>query len=351
MTHFSVRSESFPLAQTFTISRGAKTTADVVVVELSRDGCVGRGECVPYPRYNESVAGTIDALESLRPQVEAGLDGSTTRLSGSAELTVEASPKSELAEVRAALQRTLPPGAARNALDCALWDLEAKISDRPAYELAGLATPRPISTAYTLSLDDPETMGRAAAQHADRPLLKIKLAGRDDLDRVAAIRANAPDSTLIVDANEGWSADQVEPLSAELARLGVALIEQPLPADQDALLAELEHPVPFCADESCHTAADLAELAARYECVNLKLDKTGGFSEGLRLAAEARACGLDLMVGCMIATSLAMAPAVLLAQQARFVDLDGPLLLQKDRERGLRYEGSLLHPPHPQLWG
>lgn len=334
MTRFSIRSESFPLAQTFTISRGAKTTADVVVVELSRDGRVGRGECVPYPRYNESVAGTIDALESLRPQVEADLDGST-----------------ELAEVRAALQRALPPGAARNALDCALWDLEAKLSGRPVYELAGLATPRPISTAYTLSLDDPETMGRAAAQHADRPLLKIKLAGRDDLDRVAAIRANAPDSTLIVDANEGWSADQVEPLSAALARLGVALIEQPLPAAQDALLAEFEHPVPFCADESCHTAADLAELAARYECVNLKLDKTGGFSEGLRLAAEARACGLDLMVGCMIATSLAMAPAVLLAQQALFVDLDGPLLLQKDREHGLRYEGSLLHPPHPQLWG
>ncbi|MXW79796.1 MAG: dipeptide epimerase [Gemmatimonadetes bacterium] len=334
MTHFSVRSESFPLAQTFTISRGAKTTAVVVVVELSRDGCIGRGECVPYPRYNESMAGTIDALESLRPQVEAGLDGST-----------------ELAEVRAALQRALPPGAARNALDCALWDLEAKLSGRPAYELAGLAVPRPISTAYTLSLDDPETMGRAAAQHADRPLLKIKLAGRDDLDRVAAIRANAPDSTLIVDANEGWSADQVEPLSAALARLGVALIEQPLPADQDALLAKFEHPVPFCADESCHTADDLAELAARYEYVNLKLDKTGGFSEGLRLAAEARACGLDLMVGCMIATSLSMAPAVLLAQQARFVDLDGPLLLQKDREHGLRYEGSLLHPPHPQLWG
>ena len=326
MTRFSVRSESFPLAQTFTISRGAKTTADVVVVELSRDGCVGRGECVPYPRYNESVAGTIDALESLRPQVEAGLDQAT-------------------------LQRALPPGAARNALDCALWDLKAKLSGRPVYELAGLAAPRPISTAYTLSLDDPETMGRAAAQHADRPLLKIKLAGRDDLDRVAAIRANAPASTLIVDANEGWSADQVEPLSAELARLGVALIEQPLPAAQDALLAEFEHPVPFCADESCHTADDLAELASRYECVNLKLDKTGGFSEGLRLAAEARACGLDLMVGCMIATSLAMAPTVLLAQQARFVDLDGPLLLQKDRERGLRYEGSLLHPPRPQLWG
>ena len=339
MTRFSVRSESFPLAQTFTISRGAKTTADVVVVELSRDGCVGRGECVPYPRYNESVAGTIDALESLRPQVEAELDGSTER------------SRRSLAEVRTALQRALPPGAARNALDCALWDLEAKLSGRPVYELAGLAAPRPIATAYTLSLDDPEVMGRAAAQHAGRPLLKIKLAGRDDLDRVAAIRANAPASTLIVDANEGWSADQVEPLSAELARLGVALIEQPLPAAQDALLAEFEHPVPFCADESCHTAADLAELAARYECVNLKLDKTGGFSEGLRLAAEARTCGLDLMVGCMIATSLAMAPAVLLAQQARFVDLDGPLLLQKDRERGLHYEGSLLHPPHPQLWG
>ena len=342
MTRFSVLSESFALAQTFTISRGAKTTADVVVVELSCDGRVGRGECVPYPRYNESVAGTIDALESLRPQVEAGLDGSTETSASSVE---------SLAEIRATLQRALPPGAARNALDCALWDLEAKLSGRPVYELAGLAAPHPISTAYTLSLDAPEVMGRAAAQHADRPLLKIKLAGCDDLDRVAAIRANAPDSTLIVDANEGWSADQVEPLSAELARLGVALIEQPLPADQDALLAEFEHPVPFCADESCHTAADLAELAARYECVNLKLDKTGGFSEGLRLAAEARAYGLDLMVGCMIATSLAMAPAVLLAQQACFVDLDGPLLLQKDREHGLRYEGSLLHPPHPQLWG
>lgn len=326
MTRFSVRSESFPLAQPFAIARGAKTTAVVVVVELRRDGWVGRGECLPYPRYGESVAGTISALESLRPQVEAGLD-------------------------QAALQRALPPGAARNALDCALWDLEAKLSGSPAYQLAGLVAPRPVSTAYTLSLDDPAAMGRAAALHANRPLLKVKLAGRDDLDRVAAIRANAPDATLIVDANEGWAADQVEPLSAALARLGVALIEQPLPADQDALLAEFEHPVPFCADESCHTAADLPELASRYECVNLKLDKTGGFSEALRLAAEARACGLDLMVGCMVATSLAMAPAVLLAQRARFVDLDGPLLLQKDREHGLRYAGSLLHPPDSQLWG
>ena len=326
MTRFSVRSECFPLAQPFTISRGVKTAAAVVVVELSRDGCVGRGECVPYPRYRESVAGTISALESLRPQVEVGLD-------------------------RAALQRALPPGAARNALDCALWDLEAKLSGRPAYQRAGLVAPRPVATAYTLSLDDPEAMGRAAALHANRPLLKVKLAGRDDLDRVAAIRANAPNSILIVDANEGWSADQVEPLATALARLGVALIEQPVPADQDALLAEFEHPVPFCADESCHTTADLPELASRYECVNLKLDKTGGFSEALRLAAAACACGLDLMVGCMVATSLAMAPAVLLAQRARFVDLDGPLLLQKDREHGLRYEGSLLHPPHPQLWG
>jgi len=326
VTRFSIRGERFPLAQTFTISRGAKTSADVVVVELSRDGCVGRGECLPYPRYNESMAATIDVLESLRPQVEAGLDW-------------------------AALQHPLPPGAARNALDCALWDMEAKLSGRPVYELAGLTAPRPVATAYTLSLDDPETMGRAAAQHADRPLLKIKLAGHDDLDRVAAIRANAPDSTLIVDANEGWSAAQVEPLSTALARLGVALIEQPLPAAQDSLLAEFEHPVPYCADESCHTAADLADLASRYECVNLKLDKTGGFSEGLRLATEARTYGLELMVGCMIATSLAMAPAILLAQQARFVDLDGPLLLQKDREHGLRYEGSLLHLPHPQLWG
>lgn len=326
MTRFSVRSESFPLAQVFTISRGSKTTADVVVVELERDGHTGRGESVPYPRYKESVAGTLAALEALRPQITAGLNRET-------------------------LQNTLPPGAARNALDCALWDLEAKRTGRPVHQLCNLPAPHPINTAYTLSLDTPEAMGQAAATNADRPLLKIKLAGTDDLDRVTAIRQNAPNSTLIVDANEGWTPDQVEPLSTALAQHGVALIEQPLPAGADALLSELSHPVPLCADESCHTTADLEALATRYDCVNLKLDKTGGLTEALQLATKVQELGLDLMVGCMVATSLAMAPATLLAPQARFVDLDGPLLLKQDRDHGLHYEGSLLHPPLPQLWG
>ena len=323
---FAARGESFPLAQVFTISRGAKTSADVVVVELDRGGIIGRGESVPYPRYDESVPGTLAELAAIKPQIEAGLN-------------------------RQQLQDLLPPGAARNALDCALWDLEAKASGRPVHQLAGLAAPQPIDTAFTLSLDTPEAMGQAAAQNAHRPLLKIKLAGADDLDRVTAIRQNAPDSTLIVDANEGWSPDQVEPLSAALAEQGVALVEQPLPAGEDTLLAELAHPVPLCADESCHTAADLDALADRYDCVNLKLDKTGGLTEGLKVAARAKERGLDLMVGCMVATSLAMAPAVLLAAQARFIDLDGPLLLKQDRADGLRYAGSRLHPPDPHLWG
>lgn len=326
MTRLEIVGEHFALAQTFTISRGSKTSADPIVVTLHRDGCVGRGEAVPYPRYNETVAGAIETIEALRPQIEADLD-------------------------REALQDTMPPGAARNALDCALWDLEAKLSGLPVYELAGLAPPHPLATAYTLSLDTPEAMGHSASQNAERPLLKIKLAGEGDIERIAAIRENAPDSTLIVDANEGWSAEQIEPFSVALARYGVALIEQPLPAGQDAILSELEHPVPLCADESCHIAADLGQLVKRYECVNLKLDKSGGLSEALRLAARARELGLDLMVGCMVATSLAMAPAVLLAPQARFVDLDGPLLLKQDREHGLRYDGSLLHPPDPELWG
>ena len=327
MTRLALSGESFPLAQTFTISRGSKTTAEVFVVELHRDGHIGRGESVPYPRYNETIAGASAAIEALRPQIESN--------------TLD----------RATLQNTLPPGAARNALDCALWDLEAKSNDTPVYQLAGLAAPQPVTTAYTLSLDTPEAMGQAAAANADRPLLKIKLSGQEDLDRIGAIRQNAPDATLIVDANEGWSADQVKPLSAELAQHGVALIEQPLPAGQDALLAELEHPVPLCADESCHTATDLEALASRYECVNLKLDKTGGLTEALLLANKAKDLGLDLMVGCMVATSLAMAPATLLAPQARYVDLDGPLLLKHDRDHGLHYNGSLMHPPHPDLWG
>jgi L-alanine-DL-glutamate epimerase-like enolase superfamily enzyme len=328
VTRLALYGESFPLAQTFTISRGSKTTAEVFVVELSRDGHTGRGESVPYPRYDETIVGATAAIEALRPRIEAG--------------TLN----------RASLQDALSPGAARNALDCALWDLEAKLSGQPVHQLAGLCTPHSVTTAYTLSLAAPEAMGQAAAVNADRPLLKIKLGGDgSDLDRIEAIRANAPDATLIVDANEGWSAPQVEPLSAELAQRGVALIEQPLPAGQDALLAELEHPVPLCADESCHTTSDLEALATRYECVNLKLDKTGGLTEALLLVTKAKDLGLELMVGCMVATSLAMAPAALLAPQARYVDLDGPLLLKQDREHGLHYDGSLLHPPQTDLWG
>jgi L-alanine-DL-glutamate epimerase-like enolase superfamily enzyme len=328
VTRLALYGESFPLAQTFTISRGSKTTAEVFVVELSRDGHTGRGESVPYPRYDETIVGATAAIEALRPRIEAG--------------TLN----------RASLQDALSPGAARNALDCALWDLEAKLSGQPVHQLAGLCTPHSVTTAYTLSLAAPEAMGQAAAVNADRPLLKIKLGGDgSDLDRIEAIRANAPDATLIVDANEGWSAPQVEPLSAELAQRGVALIEQPLPAGQDALLAELEHPVPLCADESCHTTSDLEALATRYECVNLKLDKTGGLTEALLLVTKAKELGLELMVGCMVATSLAMAPAALLAPQARYVDLDGPLLLKQDREHGLHYDGSLLHPPQTDLWG
>jgi len=328
VTRLALYGESFPLAQTFTISRGSKTTAEVFVVELSRDGHTGRGESVPYPRYDETIVGATAAIEALRPRIEAG--------------TLN----------RASLQDALSPGAARNALDCALWDLEAKLSGQPVHQLAGLCTPHSVTTAYTLSLAAPEAMGQAAAVNADRPLLKIKLGGDgSDLDRIEAIRANAPDATLIVDANEGWSAPQVEPLSAELAQRGVARIEQPLPAGQDAVLAELEHPVPLCADESCHTTSDLEALATRYECVNLKLDKTGGLTEALLLVTKAKELGLELMVGCMVATSLAMAPAALLAPQARYVDLDGPLLLKQDREHGLHYDGSLLHPPQTDLWG
>lgn len=326
MAQLSVRTESWPFAGTFTISRGSRTTSEVVVAELKRDGLCGRGECVPYPRYGESVSQVMEQIQNLTAAVAAGLQ-------------------------REDLKKALQPGAARNALDCAFWDLQAKSSGRPVWQLAGLDAPRPLTTAYTLSLDAPEKMGQAARRNAHRPLLKIKLAGEGDVERVAAIRANAPDATLIVDANEGWTADLVEPFSAELAQWGVAMIEQPLPAAEDAVLAEVEHPIPLCADESCHTSSDVDALASRYEMINIKLDKTGGLSEALALRQKALAAGVDFMVGCMVGTSLAMAPAALLAQGACYVDLDGPLLLARDREQGLTYEGSLLHPPKPELWG
>jgi L-alanine-DL-glutamate epimerase-like enolase superfamily enzyme len=325
MRQLTVRAESWPIAGTFTISRGSKTAADVVVAEV-RDGAhVGRGECVPYPRYDETIAGAIAAIEALRPELERGLD-------------------------RASLQTVMKAGAARNAVDCALWDLEAKRAGRPVWQLAGLAPPRAATTAYTLSLGSVESMAAAARASADRPLLKLKLSGPGDLDRVRAVHENAPRARLIVDANEAWTPEIYTALAPQLAPLGVELIEQPLPAGADAALAG-SRAVPVCADESLHDRAGLDALVGRYDAVNIKLDKAGGLTEGLDLARAAKAAGLRVMVGCMVGTSLAMAPAVLLAQQAAFVDLDGPLLLARDREPGLRYDGSRLYPPDAGLWG
>jgi L-alanine-DL-glutamate epimerase-like enolase superfamily enzyme len=325
MPTLSVRIERFPIAGAFTIARGTKTEAVVVVAELADGTVTGRGECVPYARYNETVDGVAGLIGSLAPDIAAGLD-------------------------RASLQERLPPGAARNALDCAFWDFEAKRAGRRAFELAGLPAPMPVTTAYTISLGTPEAMAEAAAA-AGRPLLKLKLGSEGDADRLAAIRAAVPESELIVDANEGWTAANLEANLAACASSGVTLVEQPLPAADDELLERIIRPVPVCADESAHGLESLAHLAGRYDAINIKLDKTGGLTEALALAEAARAAGLDIMVGCMVATSLAMAPAMLLAAAARYVDLDGPLLLARDREPALHYEGSLVYPPKPELWG
>src|SRR5579872_264180 len=322
----SISRRSWPLAQPFAISRGSRTTAEVVVAEVSDGEFRGRGECVPYPRYGESVDSVVAALESMKSAVFSGLD-------------------------RHELQRAMPPGAARNALDCAFCDLDAKRNDCRAADLAGIGPLKPLVTAYTLSLGTPERMGEAATAHRHRPLLKLKLTGDGDLERVEAVRRGAPASRLIVDANEGWTPRHFADLTRALARLGVELIEQPLPAGDDGALAELPHPVPVCADESCHTAEDLDRLVGRYDSVNIKLDKTGGLTEALALAQAAKERGFAIMVGCMIGTSLAMAPAVLVGQQASVVDLDAPLLLASDRQPGLRYDGSTLYPPEPALWG
>jgi L-alanine-DL-glutamate epimerase-like enolase superfamily enzyme len=322
----SVRSERWPIAGAFTISRGSKTEAEVVVAELT-DGTVrGRGECTPYPRYGETVAGVTSTIAALTDDIRNGLD-------------------------RTALQRALQAGAARNALDCAFIDLEAKRANRPAHELLGAAAPRPRITAYTISLGDPDAMAAAAARASGRPLLKIKLGGSDDPARIAAVRKAAPDAELIVDANEGWRTDTLAANFAACAAAGVTLIEQPLPAADDTALARIARPVPVCADESIHDRATLATLVGKYDAVNIKLDKAGGLTEALALAAEARRLGFDLMIGCMIATSLAIAPALLVAPQARVIDLDGPLLLAHDRLDGLRYDGSLVHPASRALWG
>lgn len=322
----AVARERWPLRAAFTISRGTKTASEVVVARVREGEHEGRGECLPYARYGETSEGVAAAIEALAPAVREGMG-------------------------RAELQHALPAGAVRNALDCALWDLECKAGGARAWEIAGLAAPGPLDTAYTLSLDAPESMRRAAACHAERPLLKLKLGGPGDLDRVAAVREGAPAARIIVDANEGWTASDYRALAPALERLGVSMIEQPLPAGEDEELARLERPVPVCADESCHDRETLDSLAGRYDVVNIKLDKTGGLTEALALREAARDRGFDIMVGCMIATSLSMAPALLVADGAAFVDLDGPLLLAEDRAHGLRYEGALVHPPEPALWG
>ena len=322
----SVRIERWPLAGVFAISRGSKSEAVVVVAELSDGTHRGRGESVPYARYSETPDGIVAAIEAVRPVLRRGLG-------------------------RAGLQRAIPAGAARNALDCAYWDVNAKRAGRRVHELAGLGVPGPLTTAYTISLGSAAAMAAAAEQAAWRPLLKVKLGGDDDGTRIGAVRRAAPRAQLIVDANEGWNLDNFEANLAACADAGVTLIEQPLPEGRDEALARIKRPVPVCADESVHDRASLDALTGKYDVVNIKLDKAGGLTEALALAAEAERRGFAVMVGCMVATSLAMAPAMLVAQRARWVDLDGPLLLASDRADGLRYEGSLVYPPDPVLWG
>ena len=323
----SVRVERWPIAGAFTISRGAKTEAVVVIAELADgDGHRGRGECAPYARYGETVDGVAAAIAAMAGPIAAGLD-------------------------REQLQAAMPPGAARNALDCAFWDLAAKRTAQPVHTLLGLAAPGPLTTTYTISLATPQAMAQSAAKAADRPLLKVKLGGADDPARIAAVRRAAPRAELIVDANEGWSAVDLAQNLAACAQAGVTLVEQPLPAGRDDVLARVARPIPVCADESVHASASLAALAGKYDAVNIKLDKAGGLTEALAMAREAERLGFSLMVGCMVATSLAMAPAMLVAQRARVVDLDGALLLARDRPDGLIYEGSRVHPPTRALWG
>ncbi|MBY6067757.1 dipeptide epimerase [Leisingera aquaemixtae] len=320
--NITVTPDVFKLAQVFTISRGSRTEAKVLTVRVEKDGVTGWGECVPYARYNET-------LDSVTAEIE-GLPADFTREE---------------------LQALLPAGAARNAVDCALWDLEAKQAGKRVWELAGLPEPGPEITAYTLSLDTPEKMQAQAAENAHRPLLKIKLGTPDDMPRLEAVRAGAPDAKIIIDANEGWSAEVYAELAPHLVRLGVELVEQPLPAGEDAALIGMERPVPVCADESCHDRESLPKLKGKYDVVNIKLDKTGGLTEALKLREQALAEGYQVMVGCMVGSSLAMAPATLVAQGAAVTDLDGPLLLAEDREEPLTFDADGVHPPVAALWG
>lgn len=317
----SARIEKWPIAGAFTIARGSKTEAVAVVAEVSDGQITGRGECVPYARYGETPDGVLAQIRAA-----------------------SATTCAELAQI-------LPPGAARNALDCALWDFEAKSSDRSAASLAGLPPLKPVLTAYTLSLDTPDAMAGKAAAARGFPLLKLKLGADGDAERLAAIREARPDARLIVDANEGWRADTIADLLLHCAEAGVEVVEQPLPVGEDAILGDIHRLVPICADESAHTAADIPRLIGLYDAVNIKLDKAGGLTEALAMAKAARAAGLKIMTGCMVSTSLAMAPAMLLAQDADWVDLDGPLLLAQDRAPGLSYAGPFIRPPSSALWG
>lgn len=326
MRRLQVREECWPIAGAFRIARGAKTEARVVVAEIHEGAARGRGEAVPYARYGETCENVLARVEKARPAIEAGAS-------------------------RQALQTLMAAGAARNAIDCALWDLEAKRSGVRAWQAAGRVRLDPVKTCYTISLDEPQAMAEAARAAARRPMLKLKIGGGDDLERVAAVRAAAPRARLVVDANEALSFETLKAIAPDLAALDVKLIEQPLRAGEDAVLEGFASPVPLCADESLHTRAELAACARRYGCVNIKLDKAGGLTEALALRAEATAMGLEVMVGCMVATSLAMAPALIVAQGAAFVDLDGPLLLEKDRQPGLTFLGSVIEPPKPELWG
>lgn len=322
----SLRAERFDTKGRFTISRGTRTAVDVLTVTLQSEGCTGWGECVPYARYGETIDSVSEQIRSMETCLRQGLD-------------------------RQSLQTLLPPGAARNGLDCALWDLEAKCSGVPVWQLAGLVEPESVTTAFTLSLDTPVQMQAAASRNAWRPWLKVKLGGEGDLQRLQAVHQGAPDSRLIVDANEGWSAAEYDALQPRLLDLGVVLLEQPLAVDADQALSGCRRSLPVCADESCHDRDSLPSLAGKYDVINIKLDKTGGLTEALALREAARSAGFDIMVGCMVGTSLGMAPAHLLAQGASYVDLDGPLLLASDRDIRVNYSRSEMHVVSSMLWG
>lgn len=324
---FSIARENWPIAGAFTISRGSKTSAQVVVVTLERGDAIGRGECVPYPRYGETVESVVEELESVRPKIEDGLEHED-------------------------IPQLLNSRAARNAVDCALWDLKAKDSGRSIWQLLALPEPRPLLTAYTLSLDSPQAMASAAIPVSHLPLLKLKLGqGATDPERLKAVRKAAPEARLIVDANEGWKPSELQGLLEECAMAKVELVEQPLSAAEDSALLSVQHLVPVCADESVHEINTLDGLVGKYDIINIKLDKTGGLTAALALQRAAMSRGLGVMTGCMVSTSLSIAPAMVVAQQSKIVDLDGPLLLKKDRVPGLRYDHSTIYPPPPSLWG